>query len=83
MSMKRDLLQRELAAPIRLEVTSGGKTETARGSGVKFTETKDTRVAGSAVWSAGPLNGSTTFDCHSIPMVSISPKASAKPTLSC
>ncbi len=51
-----------LAGPVRLEVVSGGKTAVAQGKGLKFDLAKDTRVTGSAEWSAGNLSGSTSFD---------------------
>ncbi len=50
-----------LAAPVRLEVTSGGKTFVAKGTQLRFAEAKDTHVNGSASWSAGPLTGRTSF----------------------
>lgn len=50
-----------LAGPIRLEVTSRGRTEAAAGEGVRFTETKPTGVSGKAEWRAGGVEGSTRF----------------------
>ncbi len=50
-----------LAAPVRLEATIGGKTVMIEGDAPRFTERKDTRVAGSANWAAGPIKGNTTF----------------------
>ena len=50
-----------LAAPVRLEFTTGGRTIRAEGTGAAFSETKPTRVAGKADWSAGPIKGATDF----------------------
>jgi hypothetical protein len=50
-----------LAAPVRLEVMAGGKTEAAAGAAPKITERKPTRVAGTAAWKAGDLEGTTDF----------------------
>jgi hypothetical protein len=50
-----------LAAPVRLEFTTGGRTIRAEGTGTAFSETKPTRVAGKADWNAGPIKGATDF----------------------
>ena len=50
-----------LAAPIRLEATAGGKQVAATGAAPKITEQKPTRVAGTAAWKAGALEGTTDF----------------------
>jgi hypothetical protein len=52
-SKKRGLL----TGPMRLVVTAGGKTDTATGPGMTFTEIADNRVTGEATWTAGPLTG--------------------------
>lgn len=51
-----------LAAPVRIEATIGGKVVTAAGQAPRFSERKDTRVAGTADWAAGPLKGNTVFE---------------------
>ncbi len=50
-----------LAAPLRLEAVIDGKTVVARGETPRFEIVTPTRVAGMADWSAGGLEGSTTF----------------------
>ncbi len=40
---------------ITFKVVSNGQTYTASGSGVNFNTTTDTKVTGSATWSAGPI----------------------------
>ena len=50
-----------LAGPVRLEATAGGKTVAATGAAPKFTDRKPTRVAGTAAWKAGGLEGTTDF----------------------
>ena len=50
-----------LAAAVRLEFQTGGRTVTAAGAGPVFTETKPTRVSGKADWTAGAIAGSTEF----------------------
>ncbi len=56
-SQERELL----AAPVRLEVTQGGKVHTAVGPAPRFTGMKPTAVSGEAAWTAGPLAGTTRF----------------------
>lgn len=52
-----------LGSPISLKITANGQTYTASGSGVNFTTQTDTKVAGNAVWSAGPIvNARTDFE---------------------
>ena len=50
-----------LPGPVRLEAALGGKTVVIKGDATRFTERKDTRVAGTADWAAGSLGGTTTF----------------------
>jgi hypothetical protein len=50
-----------LAGPVRLEATAGGKTVAATGGPPTITERKPTRVAGTAAWKAGGLEGNTAF----------------------
>ncbi len=50
-----------LAAAVRLEVVSDGKTFVAHGDAPTFGAGKPTRVEGSASWKAGPLGGRTGF----------------------
>ena len=57
-SRGRDLL----AGPVRLEATIDGERRVAGGEAPRFTESRDSRVAGRAAWSAGPLSGVTRFD---------------------
>jgi hypothetical protein len=53
----RDLL----AAPVRLEVTQGGKVHAAGGGPARIVAATPTRVRGEAGWTAGPLSGTTRF----------------------
>ena len=50
-----------LAGPIRLEATAGGQMVAATGAAPKITDRKPTRVAGTAAWKAGGLEGTTDF----------------------
>ena len=50
-----------LAAPMRLEIETGGKVHVADGGRVAFTEQAADRVSGQASWQAGPVRGRTEF----------------------
>ena len=56
-SQDRDML----AAPMRLEIESGGRTHVAIGGAVTFAEKAADRVRGQAAWTAGPVRGGTDF----------------------
>ncbi len=49
---------RILNKPMRLELTSGGKTYIAEGIDFKWTEKRDTKAAAEGNWKAGPYSGS-------------------------
>ena len=50
-------------SPMRLEISSGGKTYVAKGPSVEFLENSADRVRGrSSSWTAGPVRGSTDFE---------------------
>ena len=52
-----------LTSPMRLEIESAGKTYTAKGQAVAFTEKAADRVrGGTSSWAAGPVQGSTEFE---------------------
>jgi hypothetical protein len=51
-----------LESHMRLEIEAAGKTHTARGAELNFSERAPDRVRGGAVWSAGPVRGRTSFD---------------------
>jgi len=57
-SQGRDLL----AAPMRLEIASGGKTCVAAGARLAMTEKAADRVRGSGSWTAGPIEGHSHFE---------------------
>ncbi len=50
-----------LAAPVRLEVTQGGKVHAAGGGRGRIIKATPTHVSGEAGWTAGPLAGKTRF----------------------
>ena len=50
-----------LAAPMRLEIESEGKTYVAAGNHLALTEKAADRVQGSGSWTAGPIAGRTEF----------------------
>lgn len=51
-----------LAAPMRLEIETAGKTNLAQGGELKFSEQAPDRVHGHTTWTAGPVKGETDFD---------------------
>jgi hypothetical protein len=57
-SQNRPLLE----SPMRLEIEAAGKTRTARGTTLDFSEKASDRVVGSAIWAAGPVQGQTEFE---------------------
>jgi hypothetical protein len=57
-SQGRDLL----AAPMRLEIASGGKTYVAAGARLALTEKAADRVRGNSPWTAGSIEGRTEFE---------------------
>ena len=50
-----------LAAPMRLEIQSDGRTHVATGNSLMFTEQAADRAVGEASWMAGPVRGRTAF----------------------
>ena len=50
-----------LAAPMRLEITSGGRTEAARGQ-TEINSPAATRVVTKSLWSGGPLRGAVVSE---------------------
>ncbi len=51
-----------LKNPMRLELTSGGKTYIAEGTDFKWTEKRDTKAAAKGNWHAGPLSGTVNVE---------------------